>query len=130
MATGYRFAELGTVISGTVYRDTNRNGAKDPSDVGLAAVTVTLKDSTSTVIATTSTAADGTYSFPPQPASSYTVVETQPTGYQSGPENATNSVAMALTAGTPATVNFGESAGSLAGTVFLDSNNNGVQDRR
>jgi large repetitive protein len=128
VATGYRFAELGTVISGTVYRDANRNGAKDPGDVGIAGITVTLKDSTSTVIATASTAADGTYSFPPQPASSYTVVETQPTGYQSGPENATNSVAMALTAGTPATVNFGESAGSFAGTVFLDSNNNGVQD--
>jgi len=128
VATGYRFAELGTVISGTVYRDANRNGAKDSGDVGLAAVTVTLEDSTSTVIATTTTAADGTYSFPPQPASSYTVVETQPTGYQSGPENATNSVALALTAGTPATVNFGESAGSFAGTVFLDGNNNGVQD--
>jgi uncharacterized repeat protein (TIGR01451 family) len=128
VVTGYGFAELGTVISGTVYRDANRNGAKDSGDVGLAGVTVTLKDSTNTVIATTSTAADGTYSFPPQPASSYTVVETQPTGYQSGPENATNSVAMALVAGTPATVNFGESAGSFAGTVFLDSNNNGVQD--
>ena len=128
VATGYRFAELGTVISGTVYRDTNRNGVKDPSDVGLAGVSVALQDSGNAVVATTTTAADGTYSFPPQAAGSYTVVETQPTGYQSGPENASNSVATALTAGTPVTVDFGESAGSLAGTVFLDSNNNGAQD--
>ncbi|HWM69579.1 MAG TPA: SdrD B-like domain-containing protein, partial [Steroidobacteraceae bacterium] len=56
VASGYRFAEVGTVISGTVYRDANRNGAEDPGDVGIAAVTVTLKDSTSTVIATASTA--------------------------------------------------------------------------
>ncbi len=127
-ATGYAFAELGTAISGTVYRDSNRDSAHNVGEPGLAGVTITLRDAGNAVVATTTTAADGTYSFPTQPAGSYTVVETQPTGYQSGPENAGNSVAFALVAGTPATVDFGESAGSLAGTVFLDANNNGVQD--
>ncbi len=91
-------------------------------------MTITLLDAGNAVVGTTTTAAGGTYSFPPQPAGSYTVVETQPAGYQSGPQNAGDSVAFALVAGTPATVDFGESAGSLAGTVFLDANNNGVQD--
>ena len=128
VSTGYLFAELGTAISGTVYRDTNRNGVKDTGDIGLGSISVTLRDAGNNVVATTSTAADGTYSFPVQPGGSYTVVETQPTGYQSGPEHSSNSVAVALVAGTPATVNFGESAGSLAGVVFLDSNNNGIQN--
>ena len=127
-ATGYTFAELGTVISGTVYRDSNRDSARNVGEPGLAGITITLLDAGSAIVATTTTAADGTYNFPPQPAGSYTVTETQPAGYQSGPQNAGNSVAFALVAGTPATVDFGESAGSLAGTVFLDSNNNGVQD--
>jgi uncharacterized repeat protein (TIGR01451 family) len=127
-ATNYRFAELGTVISGVVYRDANRNGAKEPAEIGLGGATVTLNDAGNALVATTTTVADGSYAFAPQPGGSYSVVETQPAGYQSGPQNAGNSVAIALVAGTPATVDFGESAGSFAGTVFLDGNNNGVQD--
>jgi len=126
--TGYLFAELGTIISGTVYRDADRDGALDVGELGLVSVTITLRDGANAVVATTTTAANGTYSFPPQAGGSYTVVETQPTGYQSGPQNASNSVALTLVAGTPLTVDFGESAGSLAGRVFLDSNNNGIQD--
>ncbi|MFL6601576.1 MAG: SdrD B-like domain-containing protein [Steroidobacteraceae bacterium] len=125
---GYLFAELGTVISGTVYRDANRNGVKDSGDTGLGNVAITLKDAGNNLVATTTTAGDGTYSFPVQPGGSYTVVETQPTGYQSGPESSSNSVAVALLAGTPAAVNFGESAGALAGVVFLDSDSNGMQN--
>ena len=126
--SGYLFAELGTVISGVVYRDADRDGARDAGEPGLSGVTITLRDGANTDIATTTTAANGSYSFPPQPGGAYTVVETQPTGYQSGPQNAGNSVALTLVAGTPPTVDFGESAGSLAGRVFLDGNNNGIQD--
>ncbi len=128
VATNYRFAELGTVISGTVYRDSNRNGSKDGAEVGLTNVTITLLDSSNAVVTTTTTASDGTYSFPVQPAGSYSIVEAQPAGYASGPQNAGNSVALSLVAGTPVTIDFGESAGSFAGTVFLDGNNNGVQN--
>jgi large repetitive protein len=127
-ATNYRFAELGTVISGTVYRDSNRNGVKETGEPGIANVSVALKDAGNALVASTTTASDGTYAFPSQPGGSYTISETQPAGYQSGPEHASNDVPFALVAGTPATVNFGESAGSFAGTVFLDSNNNGVKD--
>lgn len=126
--SGNLFAELGTVISGTVYRDSNRNSAKEPSEPGIDNVTITLLDAGNAVVATTTTDGSGAYSFPPQPGGSYTVQETQPTGYSSGPQNTSNTVAITLVAGTPATVNFGESAGSLAGVAFLDSDNDGVQD--
>src|SRR6185436_13839256 len=33
--TGYNFAELGTAIGGTVYRDANRDGVKQAGEVGL-----------------------------------------------------------------------------------------------
>nr|WP_298719688.1 SdrD B-like domain-containing protein [uncultured Steroidobacter sp.] len=128
VATDYWFAELGTPISGTVYRDANRNGVNEPSEAGISNVTITLRDAGNAVVATTTTAADGTYSFPPQAGGSYTVEQDQPAGYASGPQNASNSVALALVAGTPGVVDFGESTGSLAGTVFLDVNENGVQD--
>lgn len=128
VASGYLYAELGTPITGTVYRDSNRNGARDGGEPGIAGVTVTLLDSGNATIATLTTAGDGTYAFAPQPGGSYTVVETQPAGFASGPQNTSNSVAVALVAGVPGVVDFGESAGSLAGIVFLDSNNNGVRD--
>ncbi|MFO1467451.1 MAG: SdrD B-like domain-containing protein, partial [Steroidobacteraceae bacterium] len=126
-AGSYLFAELGTPITGTVYRDSNRNGTQDIGEPGIAGVTVNLLDAGNVQIGTTTTAADGSYSFPPQAGGSFTVVEVQPAAYQSGPEHASNSVAVALVAGTPQVVNFGESAGSFAGTVFLDGNDDGVQ---
>jgi large repetitive protein len=128
VASNYLFAELGTPISGTVYRDANRNGVNEPAEPGIANVTITLRDAGNAIVATTTTAADGTYGFPPQPAGSYTIEEDQPSGYSSGPQNASNTVALALVAGTPGVVDFGESTGSLAGTVFLDVDEDGVQD--
>lgn len=128
VASSYLFAELGTPISGTVYRDANRNSVKEPAEPGIGNVTLTLRDAGNAIVATTTTDANGTYSFPPQPGGSYTVEEDQPAGYSSGPENTSNSVALALVAGTPGVVNFGESTGSLAGIVFLDVDEDGVQD--
>lgn len=128
LATDYLFAELGTPIGGVVYRDANRDSVKQVGEVGLSGVSLELRDAGNAVIATTTTIANGTYSFPPQAGGSYTVIETQPAGYESGPENASNSVAFALVANTPAVINFGESAGSLGGIVFLDIDNDGIQD--
>ncbi|HEY0685361.1 MAG TPA: SdrD B-like domain-containing protein [Steroidobacter sp.] len=128
VAVDYLFAELGMPISGIVYRDASRNGVKEASEPGIANVTMTLRDSLNAVIATTTTAADGTYSFGSHPGGSYTVEQAQPAGFSSGPENASNSVALALVVGTPAVVDFGESTGSLAGLVFIDVDSDGVQD--
>jgi uncharacterized repeat protein (TIGR01451 family) len=124
--TGYLFGELGQSISGHVWLDSNRNGALETAEAGIAAVTVTLRDAANTVVATTTTAANGTYSFANIPAGHYTLDETQPAGYGS---SSPDSVAVDLTAGgTPPTVNFGDTAGSIAGLAYNDVNNNGAHD--
>ena len=77
-ATGYDFGELAYVISGTTWIDTDGDGIADPEETeGLAGVSVTLYDG-GVAIATTTTAADGSYSFPPVPAGTYTIEQTQP----------------------------------------------------
>lgn len=135
-----------TSISGTVYvdRDNNKSLDRTAGDVGIAGVTVELKDGSGTVIATTTTDVDGNYSFADLVVGKkYTVVETQPAGYGEGRENGTepgtgnslntiviNALPLAGSAGN----NFGELLGSLAGFVFEDfsataaSNNNGLFD--
>ena len=55
-------------ISGTVFRDFNANGVKDPdnvsfSEVGFPGVTVTAYNSSNVAVGTTTSAADGTYSL-------------------------------------------------------------------
>lgn len=51
-------------IRGTVYNDSNRNQTKDAQEIGLSGWTVTLTDTTSnSMVATTTTSADGSYSF-------------------------------------------------------------------
>lgn len=50
-------------ISGTVFADVNLNGTQNPGDTGLPNVVVTILDDLGTPVASTSTAADGTYAF-------------------------------------------------------------------
>lgn len=55
-------------ISGTVFLDFNSNGVQDPAnvssnEVGFGGITVTAYDNSNAAIATTATAADGTYSL-------------------------------------------------------------------
>jgi large repetitive protein len=127
-ATGYLFGESGTPITGRVYLDANRNGA-DNSEPGIAGVKVELKNAAGTVIATTTTDANGNYNFPPQLAGTYTVVETQPVGYGDGLQNPSNSVPVTVVANQPvAPVVFGEVNSSLSGTVYKDDNNDGIKD--
>ena len=124
---GYTFGETGTPITGRVYKDVNANGV-DNNEPGIQNVTVTLKDSTGATIATTTTDLNGNYSFPPQPAGNYTIVETQPLGYGSS-ENPSNSVPITVTPGTPVpATNFGETTSSLAGKIYRDDNNDGIRD--
>ncbi len=144
-----------TGVSGTVYIDQNNNGAIDPGDDGISAVTVTLTGSSSTgqpVSLTTTTAAGGGYVFagvPPSNPAGYTVTETQPAAYTDGKTTVTPGLPGAPTAGKPvaaggtdtitgvivtvgqlAGYNFGELApgGSVAGFVYVDGNDNGVKD--
>ncbi|MEY2893202.1 MAG: hypothetical protein RJA98_3110, partial [Pseudomonadota bacterium] len=65
-------------ITGTVREDLDNN---DSGDTPIAGVLITLKDGAGNVLATTTTAADGSYAFNNLPAGSYTVVETNKAGF-------------------------------------------------
>jgi uncharacterized repeat protein (TIGR01451 family) len=142
-------------LSGTVFVDWNNNGIQNASDQGLANVTINLTGAdylNNPVTRTTTTDADGRYSFTGLPPGTYAVNEpTQPTGTANGKTTAgtINSVVTGLPA-TPTTQNpdtitgialttpnttsinnnFGEIplGRSVSGRVFLDQNNNGIPD--
>jgi hypothetical protein len=74
-------------LAGFVYVDCNKNGVKDPGEVGIAGVTITLVGTTSTgqpVNLVTQTNASGAYSFADLLAGTYQIIETQPAGYIDG----------------------------------------------
>lgn len=62
-------------ISGIKFNDVDRNGIKDAGENGLAGWTIVLRDDVGAVVATTTTAADGSYSFGSLPSGTYTVSE-------------------------------------------------------
>ena len=137
------FAELvPTSVSGFVYFDINDNGVKDPGEPGISGVTITLTgvdDHGTAVNLSAVTKADGSYNFSNLRPGTYTISETQPSGWLEGKNSVgtqggvvgndqfTN---VTLTSGqNGANNNFGELLQSiLTGFVYLDSNNNGVFD--
>ncbi|MCB1054930.1 MAG: carboxypeptidase regulatory-like domain-containing protein, partial [Acidobacteria bacterium] len=71
---GYRSAVVAGSIGDRVWLDSDGDGVQDAGEAGVVGATVDLLDETGTVIATTTTGADGLYSFPGLPAGIYTVV--------------------------------------------------------
>ena len=141
----YIFGELPRAgITGTAYIDRNRNDTMDatPTDGRIAGVTLTLRQgpscSAGTVLSTTTTDANGQYAFNDLSAGlDYAVCEAQPTGYADGTVNSgtngTSSAANSITLTNLPTTgstnnNFGERVGSLAGAVYMDTDNDGQQD--
>jgi hypothetical protein len=130
-STNNNFGELGAPISGTVFLDANADGIRQPSEVtGIAGVTITLRDSNGNVVATTTTDAAGNYLFANVPPGNYTIEQTQPAAYASSPTGpfAPNIRPVTQTAAGLTNQNFGEVLGRIAGTVYADLNNNGVQN--
>jgi protocatechuate 3,4-dioxygenase beta subunit len=142
-AVHYNFGEVVTgSLSGRVYYDANDNGALDSNETGISGVTVTLtgtNDQGAPVSLTTTSAADGSYTFSKLRPGTYKVVETQPPNFLDGHTTAGSAGGTAdvnqisginLPVSTNATAyNFGEVlAGSLSGFVWYDPNNNGVKD--
>jgi uncharacterized repeat protein (TIGR01451 family) len=146
--TAFDFGEVhGTSIAGHVYADANTNSTMDGGEA-LASVTLTLTgndDLGAAVNLTTTTAADGSYSFAslrPSSAAGYTVTETQPTGLgeftgvtgtlvgsAGGSASLDITSAIVLGSGVAGTgYDFRENASSLTGSVYLDTNNNGSKD--
>ena len=141
--SGYTFGELPIApITGTVYIDRDRNNllGATPTDGRIAGVTITLvlgNSCAGSVVASTVTDAAGNYSFSGVSAGlTYTLCQTQPVGYADGGVNpgasgssaAANAITISnLPSGGSAGNHFGERAGTLSGSVYLDNNNDGVR---
>ena len=65
-------------ISGFVYYDFNKNKVQDPSEAGLPDVTMNLFDLSNHLVATTTTDANGLFTFSNVPAGDYTVSAVPP----------------------------------------------------
>ncbi|MEQ1858296.1 MAG: SdrD B-like domain-containing protein [Chthoniobacteraceae bacterium] len=141
--TANNFAELTpATLNGNVFIDADNDGVRDAGEAGILGVTITLSgtdDLGNAVSTTTMTLADGTYSFGTLRPGTYTVSETQPAGLLDGRDTAgslggtvgADSIgAITLNAANAGTnYNFGElRAGTLSGTVFQDTSNNGTQE--
>lgn len=70
---GARITNGDAIVTGKVYNDTNVDGSAGTGEPGLSGVTVELVNSSAAVVATTTTAADGSYSFSGLSAGTYTV---------------------------------------------------------
>ena len=121
--TGYDFGERAITIAGRVFKDPERDGNDAGGEPGIPGVTITLRQG-GTVVATTTTGADGSYRFENLPAGSYTVEETQPAGYGS---STPDSRSVNVSAGANQSIDFGDTVSSLAGSVFVDTDDNGVR---
>ena len=128
-------------ISGNVFGDRNADGVAEAGDAGLPSVTVNLIGADGhTVIATTTTDANGNYKFTGLKPGTYNVSVAQPAGQTFSPVGSSatlpDSIVNAAGATTPVTLTSGQSAinqnaglygpGSLSGRVFTDNNDDGM----
>ncbi|SEN16681.1 conserved repeat domain-containing protein [Luteibacter sp. UNCMF331Sha3.1] len=136
---GYDFGELGQGLMGFVYVDANENGVRDSGEAGIAGVTVTVTNTAGGASETAVTDASGAYAFSNLPAGTYRIAETQPPQYLDGAEqvgslggtHAANDVFDGIVLGVSqvgTNYNFGELTARLAGSVFVDADNDGIRD--
>ncbi len=140
-----------TKISGQKFNDLNGNGVKDPGEPGLQGWTIKLDiDNDGSVDATTSTDANGDYSFVNMPPGTHKLTEALQSGWtQTAPASGSHIVTV-QTGDDLQNINFGNfknvtisgrkfedenGDGSGVGdsglggwTIFLDANNNGALD--
>src|SRR5205814_1950940 len=137
----YNFGEAGASLAGFVYVDANTNGVRDSGDGSIAGVAITLKDAGGSTVASTTTAADGSYKFTGLAAGTYAVFEGATPGYIEASNNvgtvggtgdgvngpgADQLSGIALGAGQAGiNYNFGEAGASLSGFVYVDKNSSG-----
>ena len=129
-----------------VFADANQNGIQDAGEAGIVGVTVNLLDAGGNTVGTTTTDALGAYSFTNLAPGTYTVEFIRPNGLTFSPASQGTDPTKDSNANTlsgrsaPVTLASGENnttidAGlystpnaSLGNFVWIDTNNNGVQD--
>jgi hypothetical protein len=121
------FGYVTGTISGYAYSDANANKSKDSGETALNSVAISLKDSTGGIVATTTTAADGSYSFTGLAAGTYSVLAATSASGQALETAGALSVALAAGA-TAANNNFGYVAGTISGYAYTDANANKAFD--
>ena len=123
---GNNFGYVLGSIAGIVYTDINRTSMLDAGDTGLGGVTVTLSAGGSP-IATTTTAANGSYIFTDLMAGSYSV--STPAVVEGKKLNTLSPIPVSLAEGEmKADVNFGYVLGGIAGIVYSDLNKSASYD--
>ncbi len=111
------------VILGTVFEDTNTNGAQELGENGLSGVTVASTGASNTPDTSN---AFGQYALTFPAPGTYTVTETNPPNYVS---TTPDSVAQPVSAGGSSQADFGDFLGiRIQGQVFDDQNVNAVND--
>ena len=129
----YNFGERGILFSGRVFNDTNGNGVLDGGETGRSGVIVTLTNTGTGFSLPILSNGSGDYSFDNLAPGNYTITATNPDGNTLGFSTASTIPLNISNSGIPGGVltnqNFGlTQVSSLAGLVFNDANNNGVQD--
>lgn len=115
-----------TTLTGTVWIDSNGDGVIDPAETNrLEGVEIELYDASGTLVATTTTDADGNYSFTDLTVGDYTVVELQPDAYGT---TSPNSLDVSVPTSGLSNVDFGELPGTVEGVVWRDADSDGQFD--
>jgi len=129
-------------LTSRVWEDKNGNGVQDAGEAGMVGVKVELKDESGKVVATTSTGADGKYSFTVDQGK-YSISVTAPAGSTATTQHSGSDATIDSDVGSngqsdqftlvsgnnDAHIDAGYyKAASLGNRVWLDSNNNGLQD--
>ena len=123
---GYAYCnETYGVVYGTVFNDTDHDGARSIGEAGLEEVTVRLYNS-SELLSAIATDGEGRYSFKLTDSGNYTVVEEDPPGFVS---TTPNNVTVEVLVGNSSLLDFGDFQGTMImGMVFNDSDVDGVKD--
>ena len=128
VSTGNNFYDTQLAqITGSVKLDVNGNGIADSNDTnGVSPVVLKVYQGGTNLVATVTNNPDGTYSVSDLPPNIYTVVQTVPPGYTNTTPVTVN---VTLTSGSTGTANYLDTQpGSIAGSVLVDVNGNGVAD--
>ena len=116
--------------TGTVYNDLNGSGVIAPGDPGLPGWTVELLDSNGNVLETTTSASDGSYSFPDMGPGVYTIEEINQTGWdQTEPQQPLVYTITATSGASQSRLDFGNfQLVNVSGNVYNDLNSSGNLD--